>query len=116
MVPMLKKMSRISLIAAVLIFSLRPSAVNCQNSVVANLDAPGFSQSKTFVLSNVSGSSRHIERRCSFIDVENHNIFKAVSTHKLIYHVFDAAGLSGPKAVQFCAVSSVFSSGLTPLR
>jgi hypothetical protein len=116
MVPMFKKMSRISLIVALTIFSLRPSAVNCQNPIVANPDASVFAQSKTSVLSHVSDSEQHIARRCSFINIENHDILKTVSTHKLVYCLFNRAGLSAKKTVLFSAVLPVFSSGLTPLR
>ncbi len=112
----LRKISRFFLIAALVVFSLRPSAVNCQNPVVLNSGNLVLTHIRTSVSSDVSGTPEHISRRCSFINVENQNIFKSVSTHKLIHHVFDSAGLFSQKAVLFCVVSPVFSSGLTPLR
>jgi hypothetical protein len=112
----LGKISRFFLIMALVAFSLRPSAVNCQNPVVLNSGNSFLAHNLTCFSSNMSGTAEHISRRCSFINVESHDVFKMISMHKLIYSLFVGVDLFGKTTVLSLAVPSVFSSGLTPLR
>ncbi|HTA76014.1 MAG TPA: hypothetical protein VK791_02535 [bacterium] len=112
MIQFLKTSSRFFLILALLVLSLRPSAVNCPKAT--------FARTALGVCSNTSispvSSSEQVLRRCSFMRVETQHDLK-FTARVILAGVQAWSGFSiGVLKASSNALNIGFSSGSQPLR